>query len=260
MERRAGRYAGCWGTAGVIVIGVLAGACGGGSAPAPAHDSQSTRGDSVTPSAAAPRVILIVGTSLTAGLGLDPAESYPARLQQKIDSAGLAFTVRNAGLSGETSAGALRRLDWLLRGPIDVFVLETGANDGLRGLDVDSLRANIEAAIGRVKQARPAARICLVQMEAPPNMGPSYTRAFHDVYPEAARAAHVTLLPFLLAGVAGQPALNQADATHPNVRGERIVAATVWRGLEPVLRAVSPRPTSGRVAPSPAGDTAGGAG
>jgi acyl-CoA thioesterase-1 len=221
----------------VIVAGVLAGACSG--APARGHDSQSTPGDSSTPPPAATHTVLIVGTSLTAGLGLDPAESYPALLQLKIDSAGLPFTVRNAGLSGETSAGAVRRLDWLLRGPIDVFVLETGANDGLRGLDVDSLRANIEAVIRRVKQTRPAARICLVQMEAPPNMGPSYTRAFHDVYPEVAKAEDVTLLPFLLAGVAGQPDLNQADATHPNVRGERIVAATVWAGLEPVLQSVS---------------------
>jgi acyl-CoA thioesterase-1 len=146
--------------------------------------------------------------------------------------------VRNAGLSGETSAGALRRLDWLLRGPIDVFVLETGANDGLRGLDPDSLRANIEAAIGKVKRERPNARICLVQMEAPPNMGPSYTRAFHDAYPDAARAEGAILLPFLLKGVAAQPALNQADGIHPNVKGERIVASTMWGGLAPVLQSI----------------------
>jgi acyl-CoA thioesterase I len=250
-ERRAWRSRWQWIVA-VIVAGVLAGACGGG-APARGHDSQSTRGDSATPPAGAAHTVLIVGTSLTAGLGLDPAESYPALLQQKIDSAGLPFTVRNAGLSGETSAGALRRLDWLLRGPIDVFVLETGANDGLRGLDADSLRANIEAVIRRVKQARPAARICLVQMEAPPNLGPSYTRSFHDVYPEVARAEDVTLLPFLLDGVAGRPELNQADATHPNARGERIVAATVWRGLEPVLRSVAAGQKPGYVPPR-AGD------
>jgi acyl-CoA thioesterase-1 len=139
-------------------------------------------------------------------------------------------------LSGETSAGALRRLDWLVRGPVDVFVLETGANDGLRGLDVDSLRANIQAVVRGVKRVRPVARICLVQMEAPTNLGPAYTRSFHDVYAAVAQAERVTLLPFLLDGVAGQPALNQADGIHPNVRGEAIVAATMWRGLEPVLR------------------------
>jgi acyl-CoA thioesterase I len=241
-----------------IAVALIAGAVGcGGSAPAHARDSQSTSGDTTPPPAAqtvatppaapqtavpqtvAPRTVLIVGTSLTAGLGLDPAESYPALLQRKIDSAGLSFTVRNAGLSGETSAGALRRLDWLLRGPVDVFVLETGANDGLRGLDADSLRANIEALIRKVKQERPAARICLVQMEAPPNMGPSYARAFHDVYPAVARDEGVTLLPFLLSGVAGQPELNQADGIHPTVRGERLVAATMWSGLEPVLRSVA---------------------
>lgn len=224
--------------AAVIVAG--ASACGG-AAPARAHDTQNTAGEGTVPAgaAAATRIVLIEGTSLTAGLGLDPDESYPALLQQKIDSAGLPFTVKNAGLSGETSAGALRRLDWLLRGPVDVFVLETGANDGLRGLDVDSLRANIVATVRRVKQARPAARICLVQMDAPPNMGPSYARSFRALYPEVARGEGVTLLPFLLDGVAGQPGLNQADGMHPNVRGERIVAGTVWRGLEPVLRAVA---------------------
>ncbi len=225
--------------AAVIVAG--AGACGGGT-PARAHDTQSTAGEGTVPpaaGAAATRIVLIEGTSLTAGLGLDPDESYPALLQQKIDSAGLAFTVKNAGLSGETLAGALRRLDWLLRGPVDVYVLETGANDGLRGLDVDSLRANIVATVRGVKQARPAAQICLMQMEAPPNMGPSYARSFHELYPEVARSEHVTLLPFLLDGVAGQAGLNQADGMHPNARGERIVAGTVWRGLEPVLRAVA---------------------
>lgn len=228
----------------VAVIVAGASACGGGT-PARAHDSQSTAGEgavrpaATAPAAAASRIVLIEGTSLTAGLGLDPEESYPALLQRKIDSAGLPFTVKNAGLSGETSAGALRRLDWLLRGPVDVFVLETGANDGLRGLDADSLRANIVATIRRVKQARPAARICLIQMEAPPNMGPSYARSFHEAYADVARSEGVTLLPFLLDGVAAQPGLNQADGMHPNVRGERIVAGTVWRGLEPVLRAVA---------------------
>jgi acyl-CoA thioesterase I len=196
-------------------------------------------GEGTVRPAPAQRIVLIEGTSLTAGLGLDPDESYPALLQQTIDSAALPFTVKNAGLSGETSAGALRRVDWLLRGPADVFVLETGANDGLRGLDVDSLRANIVATVRRVKQARPTARICLVQMEAPPNMGPSYARSFHEVYPAVARSEGVTLLPFLLDGVAGLPGLNQADGIHPNVRGERIVAGNMWRGLEPVLRAVA---------------------
>jgi acyl-CoA thioesterase-1 len=224
--------------AALVIAGAATVACGGVGTPAVAHDPQSTSRDTAALPPAA-RTVLIEGTSLTAGAGLDPDQAYPSLLQQKIDSAGLGFTVKNAGLSGETSAGALRRLDWLLRGPIDVFVLETGANDGLRGLDVDSLRANIQAVIRGVKRARPMARICLVQMEAPPNLGPAYARAFHAVYPALAQSEGITLLPFLLDGVAGKPALNQSDGMHPNVRGERIVAATVWRALEPVLRAVA---------------------
>jgi len=188
-------------------------------------------------SGAARRTVIIEGTSLTAGLGLDPEEAYPALLQQKIDSAGLPFAVVNAGLSGETSAGALRRVAWLLQRPIDVFVLETGANDALRALDVDSTRAHIVAIIRAVRRANPAARICLVQMEAPPNLGPRYTTAFHAMYPAVAREEHVTLLPFLLQDVAARPELNQGDGLHPNLRGERMVAATLWRALAPLLRA-----------------------
>jgi acyl-CoA thioesterase-1 len=182
------------------------------------------------------RRLLILGTSLTAGLGLDPADAYPTLLQHSIDSAGLPFTVVNAGLSGETSAGALRRVGWLLRGPVDVFVLETGANDALRGLDVDSTRAHIRSIIDSVRRVHPAARIALVQMMAPPNLGPAYTTAFDRMYGAIAKQERVTLLPFLLDGVAGHPALNQADGMHPNVRGERIVGETMWRGLEPILR------------------------
>jgi acyl-CoA thioesterase I len=181
------------------------------------------------------RTILIEGTSLTAGLGLDPDEAWPAVLQQRIDSEGLPFTVVNAGLSGETSAGALRRVEWLLRGPVDVFVLETGANDGLRGLDPDSLRANIEAILAKVKAARPGARLFVVQMEAPPNMGARYAARFHAAFGDAARASGAELLPFLLTGVAGVTSLNQADGMHPTAEGARLAAATEWRALEPAL-------------------------
>ena len=159
-------------------------------------------------------------------------------LQAKIDSATLPFRVVNAGLSGETSAGALRRTDWILRGPVDVFVLETGANDGLRGLDPDSMRANIEGILAKVKAARPDARMCVVQMEAPPNLGARYVARFHAAYGAAAKAQGATLLPFLLDGVAGHPGLNQADGIHPNAAGARLVAVTEWRALEPVLRSV----------------------
>jgi acyl-CoA thioesterase-1 len=242
MRNRADDFGGLgrviWRAVGIARLAAVAAivACSGAGAPQSARDSQGTSGGGA-PQSSGTLTVLIEGTSLTAGLGLDPDQAYPALLQRKIDSTDLPFTVKNAGLSGETSAGALRRLDWLLGGPVDVFVLETGANDGLRGLDVDSVRANIEALIRGVKRMRPLVRICLVQMEAPTNLGPAYTRPFHDLYPAIARAEGVTLLPFLLDGVAGQAALNQADGIHPNVQGERIVAATMWRGLEPVLRA-----------------------
>lgn len=181
------------------------------------------------------RTVLFVGTSLTAGLGLEPDSAYPQRLQRRADSLGVAYRFVNAGMSGETSAGALRRVDWLLQGDADVVVLETGANDGLRGLDVDSTAANIRAIVARVRAARPRSVIALVQMEAPPNLGASYTARFHRMYPDIAREEGLVLVPFLLDRVAGVPRLNQADGMHPNDAGERIVADNVWRALRPVL-------------------------
>lgn len=184
---------------------------------------------------AAKPTVLFVGTSLTAGLGLDPDSAYPALIQRKADSAKVPITVVNAGLSGETSAGALRRIDWLLSGPADVVVIETGANDGLRGLDVDSTRANIEALIAKVRAAKPSVQVALVQMEAPPNLGERYTADFHGMFPSIAKSSGVVLLPFLLQGVAGDRGLNQADGIHPNEKGERIVAENVWKAIRPVI-------------------------
>jgi acyl-CoA thioesterase I len=185
------------------------------------------------------RTILFVGTSLTAGLGLEPDSAFPMLIQRKIDSAGFAFDVVNAGVSGETSSGLLDRLDWLLRGRFDVMVLETGANDGLRGIPVATLRTNLETALARIKSARPDARILLVQMEALPNLGPKYAREFHAAYPSVAEKTGVTLLPFLLADVAGHRELNQGDGVHPNYVGERIVTNNLWKALRPALE--SPR-------------------
>lgn len=179
--------------------------------------------------------IVFAGTSLTAGLGLEPDSAYPMLIQRKIDSAGLPFQVVNAGVSGETSSGLLDRLNWLLRGSFDVFVIETGANDGLRGVPASTLRSNLEATIDQVRAKRPGAAVVLIQMEALPNLGQKYTADFRAVYPAVAREKGVTLLPFLLDGVAGKRGLNQGDGVHPNNTGERLVAANVWRGLEPVL-------------------------
>ena len=181
------------------------------------------------------RTILFLGTSLTAGLGLDPDSAYPQRIQRKIDAAGLPYQVVNAGVSGETSAGLLRRLDWVLKRPADVVVVETGANDGLRGLPITATTATIGSVLDRIKRDRPAATLLLVQMEAPPNMGQDYTRAFHTMFPALAKEHGVTLLPFLLENVAGQPNLNQGDGIHPNNKGEEIVANNIWRALQPML-------------------------
>ena len=156
-----------------------------------------------------------------------------------LDSAHLAYRVTNAGVSGETSAGALRRMDWLLQQPPRVLVLETGANDGLRGLDVDSTERNIDSIVTLVQRRDSATIIVLVGMEAPPNMGPRFTTGFRDIFPQLARRHHLVLVPFLLRDVGGIDSLNQNDGIHPNPRGHRIVAGNVWKVLEPMLRRTS---------------------
>ena len=180
--------------------------------------------------------ILFLGTSITAGLGLDPDSAYPALVQRKLDSVGLRYEVVNAGVSGESSAGALRRLDWILRQPPAVLVIETGANDGLRGQDPDSIRANIQMMIDRTRARAPRVRLVVVAMEAMPNLGPDYVRRFRAIYPAVARANQLPLIPFLLDGVAGVDSLNQHDGIHPTAAGARIVADNVWRVLEKLLR------------------------
>ncbi|HEX7239092.1 MAG TPA: arylesterase, partial [Longimicrobiaceae bacterium] len=192
-------------------------------------------GSAADPGGGAPTV-LFLGTSLTAGLGVDPDDAYPALVQAKADSAGLRFRVVNAGSSGETSAGALRRLDWLMRQPFDVLVVETGANDMLRGADPDSTRANLRRIVERVRAERPDTRIVLAGMMALPNLGREYGAEFQAIYPELAREYRLPLIPFLLDGVGGEPALNLPDGVHPNEQGHRRVAGTVWSTLEPVLR------------------------
>ncbi len=212
---------------GVVACSGGAGDAGGGSIPA---------ADSAAVNSPQPRrTILFVGTSLTAGLGLEPEQAYPAIVQQKVDSARLSYEVVNAGVSGETSSALLRRIDWVLQQPFDVIVIETGANDGLRGVPVETMRANIRQIIAAVRAARPEARVALVQMEAPPNMGVRYTRGFRDSFRLIASETGVTLLSFLLEGVAGVRSLNQGDGIHPNVPGARMVGENVWKGLRPLL-------------------------
>ena len=201
-----------------------------------AADSRVPNPDS-RPSDSRPAVVFL-GTSLTAGYGLpDPSLAYPSLIQAKLDSAGRRFRVVNAGISGESSAGALSRIDWLLtRDTVAVLVVETGANDGLRGQEPDSVRARIQAIFDRARRANPPPRLVLAGMEAPPNLGERYTSRFRAVFPEVARANGAALIPFLLAGVAGVDSLNQADGIHPTAAGAKIVAENVWKVLEPVTR------------------------
>jgi acyl-CoA thioesterase I len=181
-------------------------------------------------------VVLFLGTSLTAGYGLSPEQAFPALVQERIDQAGLPFEAVNAGVSGETSAGALRRIDWILRQHFDILVIETGANDMLRGVDPATTEANIQAIVDRVRQQRGDVRIVLAGMLSMPNLGATYTRQFEPIYPRLAARNDLTLIPFLLEGVAGERHLNLADGIHPNPEGQEIVAATVWETLEAVLR------------------------
>lgn len=219
-------------------VGALGWGCGDRASARPTPETTRDEAAGATPAkapAAARARVVLLGTSLTAGLGLDPAQAYPALLQRKADSAGYPVEVVNAGLSGETSAGALRRAGWVLAEPAALVVLEVGANDGLRGVDPDSTYANLVALVGAVRAAQPQARVVLVQMEAPTNLGARYTAGFRGAYPRAAKATGVPLWPFLLEGVAGDPRYNQADGIHPNEAGSERVAATVWRSLGPAL-------------------------
>jgi acyl-CoA thioesterase I len=202
---------------------------------APAEAATGNRDTAPAAPTAAVPAIMFVGTSLTAGLGVEPDQAYPAIIQQKLDSAGLAYRVVNAGVSGETSAGAVRRIDWLLRDPVAILVLETGANDGLRGQDPDSIQGNIQAIIDRVHATQPATRIVLVGMNAMPNLGRAYATRFEAIYPAIAKANGLPAVPALLEGVGGVDSLNQPDGIHPTPAGHRRLAANVWQTLLPLL-------------------------
>ena len=184
------------------------------------------------------RQIVVLGDSIAAGYGLDASEAFPALLQTRLDAAKLPYVMTNAGLSGDTSAGGLRRIDWLLRRPMDVLILELGGNDGLRGIDPKETRTNLQSIVARVRQKQPEVKIVLAGMQMPPNMGAAYTAAFQKIYPELAQELGLALIPFLLEGVGGREELNQPDQIHPTAAGQKILAENVWKVLEGVLRQV----------------------
>jgi acyl-CoA thioesterase-1 len=184
-----------------------------------------------------PQTIVFFGDSLTAGYGLDDpsADAFPARVEEKIKEAGLPYRVVNAGLSGETSAGGLRRVDWILRQPIDVFVLALGANDGLRGIEPSVTKSNLQRIIDRVREKNPAVKVVLAGMFMPPSMGEAYVREFGEIFPALAQKNKTEFVPFLLEGVGGNRKFNQPDQIHPTADGHARIAETVWKILRPLL-------------------------
>lgn len=209
-----------------------------GGSPEPAATPAGVEAPAPAPEGVGPRVVFL-GTSLTAGLGLRrPADRWPERLDAMADSAGLPIRVMNAGRSGDTSAGGLARLEWVLQDTVDVLVLELGANDGLRGQSTEALADNLRTIVDRTREAWPDARVLLVGMEAPTNLGAPYTDRFREVFATVARERGTALVPFLLDGVAGVPELNQADRIHPTAEGHAHIARTVWPWLEPLVREV----------------------
>lgn len=182
-----------------------------------------------------PKVILFYGDSLTAGYGLSPDEAFPALVEKKLNKTDKKVKVVNAGLSGETSAGGLSRIEWILRQPVDIFVLELGGNDGLRGLPVDQTRKNLQGIMDKVKAKYPNCKIVMAGMMVPPNMGKEYTEAFKRVYPDLATKNKATLIPFILDGVGGIEKLNQPDGIHPNAEGHQIISNKITPVFEKLL-------------------------
>lgn len=181
------------------------------------------------------KVILFYGNSLTAGYGLDENESFPSRIEDRIDSLGLKYTVVNAGLSGETTSGGLKRIDWVMKQQVDIFFLELGANDMLRGLPLDQTRKNLSEIIAIVKAKNPDVKIGLCEMLAPPNMGEEYVTEFTKIYKDLSSSSEIKFIPFFLEGVAGHEDLLLKDGKHPNAKGQVIVAENIWKSLEKML-------------------------
>ena len=191
------------------------------------------------PASREPKVVVCLGDSLTAGYGLDPSQAYPALLQKRVDELGWKFKVVNAGVSGETTAGGLRRLDWVQKRPIDVLVLALGGNDALRGIPLETSRQNLDQILARTSAKNPGVKLVIAGMLIPPNWGREYFNGFRALFPQLAKKHQAALIPFLLEGVGGKPELNFPDGIHPTAEGHRIVAANVWKVLEPVLRSMN---------------------
>jgi acyl-CoA thioesterase-1 len=217
-----------------VCLILLLSACGGKSTAPDTRQQVATKDTASTLSSK--KGILFFGDSLTAGYGLDdPSNAFPGVIQRKIDSLKLPYSVINAGVSGETTAGGLARIDWVLKQKVDIFVLELGANDGLRGIPVAETTKNLQLIIDKVKTRYPGAKIVLAGMQVPPSMGHDYITAFKNLFPALAEKNRIALVPFLLAGVGGNPKLNQADGIHPTAEGAKVVANNVWKILKEEL-------------------------
>jgi acyl-CoA thioesterase-1 len=179
--------------------------------------------------------ILFFGDSITAGLGVDQSQAFPALIQYKIDSVGLNYEVINGGLSGETSAGGLRRIDWVLQRKVDIFVLELGGNDGLRGIELSSTKNNLQQIINKVETKYPEVQIILAGMQVPPNLGQEYTKQFESIYPELAEENDLPIIPMILDKIGGNENLMQGDGIHPTPEGHQVIAETIWEKLKPRL-------------------------
>ena len=218
-----------------LVVCMFIISCGENAQPGQAKGKDSVQTDEMVVKDTV-KTIVFFGNSITAGYGLEMSEAFPALIQRKIDSLALPYKVVNAGVSGETSSGGDGRIDWVLRQPVDVFVLELGGNDGLRGIPVTETRKNLQSIIDKVKAKNPAVKIIIAGMQIPPNMGKQYTGEFRSMYPELAKKNDIALIPFLLEGVGGEAKFNQDDGIHPTAEGQKILAQNVWEVLKGELR------------------------
>lgn len=232
MKTRSGFLKFCY-----ILTILSALACGEGpSGKATAPDSATEAATAPTNQATGDATILFFGNSLTAGLGVEPEQAFPGLIGHRLDSLGYPYRAVNAGLSGETTASGVNRLEWVLRQPVAIFVLELGANDGLRGIPLGETRKNLQTLVEQVRKANPEVQIILTGMQLPPNMGPEHTAEFRQIFTDLAASHQLELVPFLLEGVGGVPELNQADGIHPTPEGHKILAENVWKVLQPLLR------------------------